>query len=62
MRIAGIDPESKEPITVVTKGTTIEAIEQGLDRPDIGPAGAQNPEQMRDPDFDEFSRSLQCPG
>ncbi len=44
MRIAGIDPESKEPITVVTKGTTIEAIEQGLDRPDIGPAGAQNPE------------------
>ena len=157
MRIAGIDPESNEPITVITKGTAIEAIERGIDRPDIGsedvyisagmidlmvpgyggksfsdpalsrsdihcilqklhasgtthiypllatssrevyakvlqtidefasqesyansifgvhmegpylsqrkgPAGAQNPEQMRDPDFEEFSRSLQCPG
>ena len=38
MRIAGVDPESHEPITVVTKGTTIEAIEQGIDRSDIGSA------------------------
>jgi len=36
MRIAGIAPESNRPITIVTKGTSIAAIEQGINRPDVG--------------------------
>ena len=36
MRIAGIAPESNKPITVVTKGPNIAAIEEGTNRPDIG--------------------------
>ena len=36
MRIAGITPESNKPITVVTEGISIAAIEQGVNRPDVG--------------------------
>ena len=36
MRIAGITPESNTPIIVVTEGTDIVAVEQGINRPDVG--------------------------
>jgi N-acetylglucosamine-6-phosphate deacetylase len=36
MRIAGITPELNKPVTVVTDGETISAIEEGINRPDLG--------------------------
>lgn len=36
MRIAGICPESNTPITIVTEGERIAAVEPGINRPDLG--------------------------
>ena len=75
MRITGIAAESNEAITVVTKGTVIEAVERGINRSDIGSEDVYiSPGMMdlmvpgyagmsfSDPDFEQFSQSLQCPG
>ena len=36
MRIAGISPESNTPVTIVTEGERIAAVEEGINSPDIG--------------------------